>query len=309
MIIVKENTPVQILDHPVFEEKGVKVMVKRDDLTHPEIQGNKWRKLKYNLQQAELEEKKTLITLGGGFSNHIAATAAAGKYFQFNTIGIIRGDELDEKMNLTLVKAANYGMKLYFVDRETYRKLSENPESLLAYATDAYVLPEGGTNAYALKGCKEILNGIDEDYDQVAVSIGTGGTFAGILDSLHGEKKLLGFSALKGNWIEKSIHDLLQINGINYTNFDVLSEDKFGGYGRFNQELIQFILEFNQQFAILLDPIYTAKLFYSVWDMIKNEQIARGTRLLIIHTGGLQGISGFNVRHHLALPNVAQQVL
>lgn len=284
-------------------------MVKRDDLTHPELQGNKWRKLKYNLIQASKEQKNTLITLGGGFSNHIAATAAAGKYFHFNTIGVIRGEELNASKNTTLLKAAKDGMRFHFVDRETYKKLSRNPSLMLSYESNAYVLPEGGTNKEAIAGCKEMIAGIEEHYDQVAVPIGTGGTFAGILDALQGENKLLGFSALKGAWIEKSIHELLRIYGIKYTNFEVFSDDKFGGYGRFNQDLLQFILDFNQQFGILLDPIYTAKLFYSVWDMIKNEQIARGTRLLIIHTGGLQGISGFNVRHHLALPNVAQQVL
>jgi 1-aminocyclopropane-1-carboxylate deaminase len=301
-----DPTPTEILRSAFLDKKGIRVMVKRDDLTHPLIMGNKWRKLKYNLHHAIANEYETIITYGGAFSNHIHATAAAVNAVGLKSIGIIRGEELHADANPTLMQASSLGMQLIFVSREEFRNVKNDLSLPASLANDShaknYFLPEGGTNALAVKGCKEILKEIDESYDICCTAMGTGGTFLGLLGSLPTHKKLFGFSALKGRWIQQEVNRLKQVYDISGDNYQVFEDDFFKGYGRFDQNLMQFILDFSQEYNILLDPIYTGKMFFRVWDMIKNDQIARGTILLLIHTGGLQGIRGFNFLHGLKLP-------
>ncbi|MDH5608848.1 MAG: pyridoxal-phosphate dependent enzyme [Cyclobacteriaceae bacterium] len=296
------NTPLVPLRHPLLESREIEIWIKRDDLTHPEIMGNKWRKLKYNLREARESGKDTLVTYGGAYSNHIAATAAAGKIFDFHTIGIIRGDELHPASNPTLRKAAENGMKLLFVSRQEFRQYKTDLDMPGGIPSTAYVLPEGGTNHLAIQGCREIVDEIEIDFDILVTAMGTGGTFAGLASGLDGRKQLWGVSALKGAWVHREANALLTRENIFFSNFKTFDDHVFGGYGQFNPYLIQFILNFRKENNILLDPVYTGKMFLCVWDMINNDQIAKGSRLILLHTGGLQGIEGFNFQHQLKIP-------
>ncbi len=290
---------IQQLDNPWLTSARVQVSVLRLDLMYPKLSGNKWYKLKYNLQQARTEGKSTLLTFGGAYSNHIYATAAAGKLYGFNTIGIIRG-ERPLALNPTLQFAEAQGMQLQFVSREDYRaKASASfTEYLQQKFGSFYQLPEGGTNRLAVKGCSEILP-TPLEYDIVCSSVGTGGTLAGLLVQLAGKKQLLGFPALKGgHFLYDEINQLTtDYNNQKYTNYQLITDYHFGGYAKANTELVDFINDFYQKYRIPLDPVYNGKLFYGLFDLIKQEYFPSGTRVLTIHTGGLQGIAGFNERY------------
>ncbi|WP_370088069.1 1-aminocyclopropane-1-carboxylate deaminase/D-cysteine desulfhydrase [Ekhidna sp.] len=268
--------------------------MKRDDLIHPEIMGNKWRKLKYNIALMKEKNLSKLVTLGGAYSNHIAATAAASFEQGFHSVGIIRGEELAVDSNPTLEFAHSRGMKLEFVSRETFRTWRDNPDLLLKKYPNHYFLPEGGTNQMAINGCKEIVDEISTDFDYLITPIGTGGTFAGLVSGIRDDRKIIGISSLKGDFIHASISELLQSYQIQSSNYLIQSEYHFGGYGKVNSELIDFINWFKENFGIPLDPIYTGKSFFAVWDMIKTDKFEKNLRIILLHTGGLQGIEGFN---------------
>lgn len=269
------------------------ISIKREDLIHPDISGNKYRKLKYNLIEAKNKNYDTLLTFGGAFSNHIAATAAVGNELGFKTIGIIRGDELKNKVNEnpTLAFAKAIGMELYFVTREDYRIkdtpsfLSELKEKFGAF----YLLPEGGTNALAVKGCQEILSTKDSIFDVICVSVGTGGTLAGIVNSSLPHQTVIGFSALKGDFLNHEIKKWTR-----KTNWQITDKYAFGGYAKIDSVLIEFINTFKKETGIPLDPIYTGKMMYGIFRMIEEGKISKKSRILAIHTGGLQGIAGMN---------------
>ncbi len=267
--------------------------VKRDDCTHPEIMGNKWRKLKYNLEEAGRNQSRQIITLGGAYSNHIAATAAACKYFGFQSLGIIRGEELNEESNPTLKKAKENGMELLFVNRTEFRQIKQNPTKFLSAYPNYYFLPEGGTNFLAIRGCSEVIEEIEIGFDVIACSIGTGGTFCGIADSLAQNQQLVGFSALKGSFIRDELNLLFKEYQINHPNFEINTDYHFGGYGKVTSELIDFIDWFKEYFKIQLDPIYTGKCFFGVWDMVKKDKFEKNLRIILLHTGGIQGNEGF----------------
>lgn len=275
-----------------FVETSVSLEVRREDLLHPEISGNKFRKLKYNLMQAKKSAFNQLLTFGGAFSNHISAVAAAGKVFGFKTIGIIRGEELaNQPLNSTLQFAESCGMKLHFISRSAYR-LKENDDfikELKSRFGDFYLLPEGGTNAAAVKGCKEILNNEDAKYDAFCVAVGTGGTMAGILEASEIHQQIIGFSVLNGIFQKKEIEKYTS-----KTNFKLTDAYSFGGYGKIDLKLIRFINEFKEKTGIALDPIYTGKLMYGVLDLIKTNYFKENSRILALHSGGLQGIAGIN---------------
>ena len=274
---------------------SISVQVKREDLIHPFVSGNKFRKLKYNLLQAKAENQETLLTFGGAFSNHIAAVAFAGKERGFKTIGIIRGDELSSKIadNPTLLFAQNCGMQLEFISREEYRLKSEVSflENLKQRFGSFYHIPEGGTNALAIKGCEEILTPEDADFDYICCSIGTGGTISGIINSILPHQKVLGFPALKGDFLKEEIRNFAQSD-----NWELLTDYHFGGYGKVNEVLIQFINQFFTQNRIPLDPIYTGKMVFGVIDLIQNNYFPANSKILLIHTGGIQGIEGMNIK-------------
>jgi 1-aminocyclopropane-1-carboxylate deaminase len=274
---------------------SISVQIKREDLIHPFVSGNKFRKLKYNLLQAKEENQETLLTFGGAFSNHIAAVAFAGKEKGFKTIGIIRGDELGSKIaeNPTLSFAQNCGMQLEFISREEYRLKSESSflENLKVKFGSFYHIPEGGTNALAIKGCQEILTEDDAEFDYICCSIGTGGTISGIINSVLPHQKVLGFPALKGDFLKEEIHNFTQNE-----NWEVITEYHFGGYGKVNEALIGFINQFYTENQIPLDPIYTGKMVFGVIDLIKKNYFPAKSKILLIHTGGIQGIQGMNIK-------------
>lgn len=273
-----------------------KVLILREDLIHPTISGNKYRKLKYNLQEAKKVGLDTLLTYGGAFSNHIAAVAAAGKAMGFKTIGIIRGEELalQIKQNPTLSYAQECGMQLDFISREAYR--SKNSDAFRIGLREKfglfYELPEGGTNALAVKGCEEILSEATHDFDVICVSVGTGGTIAGIINSVMPHQRVIGFSALKGTFQMEMITDYVRKN----VAVEITDKYCFGGYGKIDVELIRFINEFYRKTNIPLDPVYTGKMMFGIFDMIRAGELNENNRILAVHTGGLQGIAGMNLK-------------
>ncbi|TRW25137.1 1-aminocyclopropane-1-carboxylate deaminase/D-cysteine desulfhydrase [Flavobacterium zepuense] len=282
------NQPLQLL-----LPDNITITVKREDLLHPHISGNKFRKLKYNILQAKAEGKASLLTFGGAFSNHIAATAAAGKEYSFKTIGIIRGEELAGKINdnPTLSFAQQCGMQLHFIPREAYRNKTDVNfiDRLKAQFGDFYLLPEGGTNTLAVKGCEEILDETDAGFTHICCAVGTGGTIAGIINSALGHQKVMGFPALKGAGL---LNDICKFAP--HGNWQLVEDYHFGGYGKVTEELITFMNDFFVKTAILLDPVYTAKLFFGVIDKVNKGHFAANSKILLIHTGGLQGNAGMN---------------
>lgn len=270
------------------------VFVKPDYLNHIFISGNKYRKLKYNLEEAKSMQKDTLLTFGGAFSNHIVAVAAAGNEFGFKTVGVIRGEELNDKINdnPTLSFAKSQGMVFKFISRSDYRdKTSEKfIDKLRSEFEDFYLIPEGGTNNLAVKGCAEILTEEDMVFDYICCPVGTGGTISGIINSSFAHQKVLGFSALKENFLDKEIKAF-----VNKDNWKLMRNYHFGGYAKINNELIEFINQFKDLYNIPLDPIYTGKMMYGITDMIEKGEIEKDAKVLAIHTGGLQGIQGMNI--------------
>lgn len=284
------NQPVQ-LELP----DGITLTIKREDLLHPYVSGNKFRKLKYNLLQAVAEQKQTLLTVGGAYSNHIAATAAAGKEMGLKTIGVIRGEELEAKVaeNPTLSFARSCGMTFEFVSRSEYR-LKETRQFLDLLRQrygDFYLIPEGGTNTLAVKGCTEILTAEDVHFTHVACAVGTGGTLSGIINSTFPHQHVLGFPALKG----AGLSDLIRKFAVK-DNWELVEDYHFGGYGKVNAELVTFLNRFYEETGIPLDPVYTGKMVFGITDLIHKGFFPKNSRILLIHTGGLQGIAGMNSR-------------
>ena len=288
------NVENQKIDLALLDEKKITLFVKREDTIHPLISGNKYRKLKYNIKEAKKENLATLLTFGGAYSNHIAATAFAGKKEGFRTIGIIRGEELAAKWesNPTLKLAKEHGMEFHFISRDEYRNKNELDFSneLKEKFGSFFTIPEGGTNNLAVKGCEEILTGDDAKFDVICSCVGTGGTLAGLSNSVNTNQTVLGFPALKGDFLKNDIRKFA-----NSENWKLISDYHFGGYAKVNAELISFINNFKKETKIQLDPIYTGKLFYGLLDLISKNYFKKGTRILAIHTGGLQGISGMNM--------------
>ncbi|GGG56192.1 1-aminocyclopropane-1-carboxylate deaminase/D-cysteine desulfhydrase [Bizionia arctica] len=269
------------------------VFIKPDYLNHPCISGNKYRKLKYNILEAKRLNKKVLLTFGGAYSNHIQAVAATGKEFGFKTIGVIRGEELADKIqeNPTLSFAKQQGMEFQFVSREAYREKTTDSfiNNLKNLFGNFYLIPEGGTNNFAVKGCEEILTETDKTFDFICCPVGTGGTISGLINSSFPEQKILGFPALKGDFLQEEISKFA-----NNSNWELILEYHFGGYAKINTELISFINMFNERYSIPLDPIYTGKMMFGIFDLIKQGYFPKGSKILAIHTGGLQGIEGMN---------------
>lgn len=283
---------------PFLKEKQVRLFVKREDEIHPFVSGNKFRKLKYNLQEAKQQQKETIVTFGGAYSNHIVATAVAGNLSGFETIGIIRGEELANKFeevlkkNATIREAHKNGMKFEFVSREDYRK-KDTPEFIAELRHkfgDSYLVPEGGTNDLAIKGCEEILTNEDEKFNYICAAVGTGGTLSGIINSVLKHQKIIGFPALKGDFLSEEIKKMTNKKN----NWTLQTEYHFGGYAKYNDELVRFINDFKKQTNILLDPIYTAKMMFGVLDLIKTNYFLPNSKIVAIHTGGIQGIAGVN---------------
>lgn len=294
--------PIMKMDLPLFSTKKVRVFIKREDLSHPYLSGNKLRKLKYNLIEASTLGYQTLLTFGGAYSNHIIATAAAGHEYGFKTIGVIRGEELGKKIknvlkeNETLKQAYRLGMRFHFISREDYQKKEEDNfiKKLIQNLGKFYLIPEGGTNKLAVKGSSEILSDDPRtmDFEYIACAMGTGGTIAGLVKVAKTHQTILGFPVLKNaSFLEKVIQKYTSNK-----NYKIITNYHFGGYAKYTPEFIDFINSIKQQTGVPLDPIYTGKMIYGLVELIKNDYFDAGSRILIIHTGGLQGIKGFNRR-------------
>lgn len=281
-----QYTPIiQKLSSELFSEKQVDVSVLRLDLIHPQISGNKWFKLKDNLEEAKRLGKDTILTFGGAFSNHIHATAVACKQAGFKCIGIIRGEK-SSSTNYTLSDAMNNGMQLEFVSREQYNRKDDQSfiKELHSRFGDFYLVPEGGGNTFGMRGCEEILPK-ENDFELIMCACGTGTTFRGISKSLKPFQKAIGISVLKGSG------ELNSLEGVN-------SDYHFGGYAKHTHELLEFKENFEAQTQIPLDYVYTAKLFFAANDLIKSNKIT-GKKTLLIHSGGLQGNRGYEDRYAL----------
>jgi 1-aminocyclopropane-1-carboxylate deaminase len=273
-----KKIPLQKIESAFLKEKEISLYVLRMDLIHPHISGNKWFKLKFNLDEAQKQGKNTLVTFGGAYSNHIIATAAAGKDFGFKTIGIIRGEELNENDNFVLKFAKDCGMELRFVSREEYRKKEFNIKD------EYYLLPEGGTNELAVKGCSEISSLIDIQFDYISSAVGTGGTIAGIVSSLKENQKAIGFPVLKGGgFLKNEIEKLVHTNA----NFELQTEYHFGGYAKKTDELMKFISDFKTNYNISLDFVYTGKMMFGVFDLIEKNYFKKRATIVAVHTGGV----------------------
>jgi 1-aminocyclopropane-1-carboxylate deaminase/D-cysteine desulfhydrase-like pyridoxal-dependent ACC family enzyme len=280
---------------PGISTSDFKIFVLRIDKLHREISGNKWFKLKYNLIEAEKLNHKTLLTFGGAYSNHIYAVASAGKEFGFDTIGIIRGEEYFP-LNPTQQFAVDCGMKLFYLNRAEYKNRNDKAfqEKLKIKFDNPYMIPEGGTNQLALMGTEEIVNHIKTNFDYICTACGTGGTIAGIISSLKGEKKILGFPALKGGeFLENDIRELVtERSSQSYNNWKLITEYHFGGYAKIDISLINFINEFESINNFKLDYIYTSKMFYGIKELLKREYFSKGIKIVLLHTGGIQGNKG-----------------
>jgi 1-aminocyclopropane-1-carboxylate deaminase len=281
-------TPVEQLDSSLFLNADVEVWVKRDDLVHPEVSGNKWRKLKYNI--AALPPNAHVLTFGGAYSNHVRAVAAAGKYFGFKTSGIIRG-ELVEPLNPVLAYATAHGMNLLSVTREDYRNRHDAAwlEAKRESTGASHVWPEGGSNTLAIKGCKEILAEVDQHFDVVCVPVGTGGSLAGLIASGRQDTSVLGVSVLKGGeFLVDDVRRLIAEAGeMELSRWRIELDYHFGGYAKSTAELRDWVSDFSMRSNIPLEPVYSGKLFYAVYDMIAKQKFVVGSRVLLIHTGGV----------------------
>lgn len=287
----------KLLEHkiPIVEipiESKVRLFIKREDLTHPEISGNKYWKMFYNVKkylEKEVSERK-IITFGGAFSNHIAAAAALGNEFGIKTLGVIRGNELEDSWqeNPTLFSAHQNGMSFRFVTRETYRYKEKMMKELQTEFPESLVVPEGGTNENAVEGIQYMLTDETKDFDYICSAVGTGGTVSGLSKFAQPHQKVIGFKAVKDNSLENRIKNLSKKD--NFTLVDASD----GGFGKITDENVRFINEFYQYFGIVLEPVYTGKMLRKIFEMIADDYFPANSKILAFHTGGLQGIVGAN---------------
>jgi len=282
--IIQIPTPLERIEEDLFVEKGVEVFVKRDDLTHPFISGNKFRKLKYNLVEAEKQGKNRLLTFGGAYSNHLSAFAFACREFGFRGKALVRGDELNESSSPTLAFAHAMGVELEFVSREAYR---DKEKLSAAYTEEYFIIPEGGSNALAVQGVAELVSEIG-DFDYLLTACGTGGTLAGLLKGAPEHAEVIGISVLKnGDFLQEEVSKLL---GHSFPDrARLLTAYHFGGYARYTEELLDFIRDFEAKHGILLEQVYTGKVFYAFYDLLRRDFFRRGAKVILLHTGGMQG--------------------
>ncbi len=292
-MLAYRKTPLIELKSDLLQATDISLWMKREELNHAEISGNKWWKLKYNLQEAKAKGFHTILTFGGAYSNHLYATAAAAKEEGLKSIGVVRGEEQVE--NSTLRFAESKGMTLHFVSREVYRtKASEAYiESLQKRFGPFYLIPEGGTNVHAIRGVEEWADSLATEmkFNHLCLPVGTGGTIAGMINKLS-DKNIIGFSSLKGGtFLKDEVEKWLKHQS---NNWHLETAYHFGGYGKVTKLLLEFMRQFEETYKISLDPVYTAKTMYGVLEMIKQGRFERGSTILALHTGGLQGRAGFN---------------
>ena len=281
-----------------LHKKKVEIFIKRDDMIHNVISGNKWRKLKYNFKEAKLQGHSTILSYGGAFSNHLHALSYACYKVGFKSIGLVRGDK-DQEHNSTLSFCKKHNMKLHYLDRTNYRLHKYSPKILNClekkYAS-FYMIPEGGNNLLGVKGCEEILSETDYMYDYVCAPVGTGCTASGLIRSMQCHQRFIGFVPFKKS-IEQKNNIMKFCTSKSNKHWHLISDMNFGGFGKIDNNLIKFVQQFKIDYDIELDLIYMGKLFYSLFDLINTNFFLNRTKILVLHTGGLQGLSGFDFQH------------
>lgn len=301
----EQRSIVQRLNSEELDKRNIRLYIKRDDLIHGVVSGNKWRKLKYNFLRAKELKNEGVLTFGGAFSNHLIATAAAAEVAGLRSIGIVRGDELTPQSNNTLMACSSYGMELVFVSREEYmlRYEREYHEELIERFPNHLIVPEGGANYYGMIGCQEILKGLEMEPDHIVVAQGTTTTSLGVLMVLSDRQKLDVIPALKGFDSKQEMKRLLMRSGFDSEYIDevldkvrVLGDYHFGGYAKASEELINFIREVYWNFNLKTDPVYTGKAFYAMFDRMRSGDYDNST-VLFIHTGGLQGVQPYEKKY------------
>lgn len=296
----EQEVPFQILN-----EKGIDLFIKRDDLIHDEVSGNKWRKLKWNIRNALQSGRDTLLTFGGAHSNHIAATAAAAKMHDMRSIGIIRGEEADFN-NPTLRKAQENGMKIHAISRSEFKKIEDRDyiEGLRHRFGSFYLIPQGGQNHYGVQGCSEIMSELERKYHRIFVACGTATTLSGLAMANKAGSHLYGVSALKGGHflldtvkvnVRKAFNDAETEETI-MDKVHLLTDYHFGGYAKVKPELIEFMRNFKNETGVKLDPVYTGKTAFAMTHLAKNAEIKTNEQWLLIHSGGLQGLHAMEER-------------
>jgi 1-aminocyclopropane-1-carboxylate deaminase len=295
-LVVPESLPLETIDLPELAQAKVSLQVLRLDQNCLQLSGNKYFKLKYNLLQARQQGCSRVMSFGGAYSNHIHALAQAGKHYGLKMIGVIRGERI-EPLNPTLADAVDAGMQLHFVSRKTYARRYDGDfhQALIKQFGDAYLIPEGGNNVLGAKGCSEIIDYLPEtdSYDVVALPCGTGNTLAGIAAALPKGKKALGFAVLKAaQFLNQDVAKVLSdLSKSTVDNWSIEHRFHGGGYAKCDQELARFVMEFSERF-FSIEPVYTGKLFWGLMQMITAGEFAPNTRIVAIHTGGLQGLRG-----------------
>jgi 1-aminocyclopropane-1-carboxylate deaminase len=293
---INENSPIKQIHCNLLKQKNISLQIKRDDLLHPLISGNKWRKLKYNLTRMQQLKKTELLTFGGAFSNHVHACAAAGQYFNIKTHAIIRGPHLDSN-NPTLQFAKQCGMQLHAVTRLEYKQRNQADylAELQTRFPNAYIVPEGGSNQFAIEGCKELAQSLPEHHYLICPT-GSGGTLAGLIEGSSLNTTVIGIAVLKqADYLRDEIKALSPRAALN-NNWQLLTEFHDGGYGRFSPALWQFCQQMSAQQQLPLEPIYSGKMMFALWQLITQDYFAPGSKIIAIHTGGLQGLNGLKYR-------------
>jgi len=284
-LLTYDATPIQEIQDPSIYTAGVRLFIKREDLNHPYVSGNKWWKLKYNLSEAVRLKKDTLVTFGGAYSNHIYATAGAARAINMKAVGIIRGEE-STSSNPVIQFARRTGMVLHFVTREAYRQKNEYDflKSLNKDFGDYYLIPEGGSNELAVAGVKEFAASIIGDYDYICCPVGTGGTLTGLVNGFKGSSMIIGFSVLKNG---SFLYDEVLRFGADHDNWMIRTEYDFGGYAKATQWLLSFVANFINTHNIPIEPVYSGKMMAGIFDLLTKGFFKKGSRILAIHTGGI----------------------
>lgn len=295
MINLKIPSSVTKLNSSFLLKKNIELFIKRDDLIHNVVSGNKWRKLKYNLIEAKKQGYKSVLSFGGPYSNHLHALSYVCDKFGLQSIGVVssNGKVFETHTQSFCIK---HNMELHYIDMKTYRKYKNNckiPPSIKSKVGQCFVIPEGGCNDLGAKGCEEIMSELNIMYDYVCAPVGTGCTATGIINKLTLSQFFLGFCAFnKKHEQEKSIKALLSNNHLN--NWRLLPENHFGGFAKVNSILFKFIDQFKIDYGVDLDLIYNGKMLYYLFKLIENDFFSKNARILVLHTGGLQGVKSFN---------------
>jgi len=287
-------SPVTQIKNKLLDDKNIQLFIKRDELIHPVIQGNKYRKLKYNILEAEKNKQGTLLSFGGAYSNHLHALAAAGKQLNLKTIGIIRGEK-PKQLNPCLQDMLNWGMQLKFITRLEYKQKTSVTfiNNLKQEFGDFYLIPEGGNNLAGMKGCSELLDELEDEYEVICCEVGSGTMFSSLIQNNKvADTKYLGFAVMKNPQLDKDIKESLTDNA-NLTNWKINHNYHFAGFAKTSPELDEFIKNFKHEHEIQLEPVYSGKMLWGIFDLIKLDHYKPGTKILAIHGGGLQGLRGY----------------